>query len=126
MLNFPVQDASIQLFEQPNLLQSTSAAILSIAALPPFAHTAATLLLLPSPQIPRTKPATLAHSSYDMISHDATPWLAEMMRAVSSGLLFSLGMQSEFIWKENVADSAATRSMRLNRRSDVGEGGMYI
>jgi hypothetical protein len=126
MLNFQLQDASIQLFEQPNLLQSTSAAILSIAALPPFTHMAATLLLLPSPQIPRAKPATLVHSSYDMISHDATPWPAEMMRAVSSGLLLSLGVQSEFTWKENVADAAATRSMRLNRRSDVGEGGMYI
>jgi hypothetical protein len=118
-----VQDASIVPFAPPNLLQSTSAAFLSLAALPPHTGTAPTLLLVPAPTIPAPPPAQIEHTNVDF-AH-GPQWPTDTMRAVSRALFAAAGVQARnFVWED--AATPVVQAKTKARRGDVGDGGMYI
>lgn len=126
-------------FSPPNLIQSTSAAFLSIiyvslaaslatqsAVEPPIK---ATLLLLPSPHIPQARSSELSRSSAGAVSleeyaHDGLDgWSRDMMDSVDACLL---GGKVGRVWKAEGKKGSAIAHGGRGRRGDVGDGGMYI
>lgn len=131
-------------FSPPNLIQSTSAAFLSIiyvslttslatpsAAEPPIK---ATLLLLPSPHIPQARSSELSRSSAGTVSVEEYAndgldgWSRQMMEGVDACLLGVEGAKAGRAWKVEGKKGSASAIVNggRGRRGDVGDGGMYI
>ncbi|EIM79608.1 uncharacterized protein STEHIDRAFT_126306 [Stereum hirsutum FP-91666 SS1] len=129
-------------FSPPNLIQSTSAAFLSIiyvslaslatpsAVEPPIK---ATLLLLPSPHIPQARSSELSRSSAGSVSLEEYAndgldgWSRDMMQGVDACLLGVEGTKVGRAWKaEGKGSASAIANGGRGRRGDVGDGGMYI
>lgn len=122
-----VQATAPQLFAPPNLLQSTSASFMALAALSSAESSgtlAASLILLPSPRIPPPAPATLAPSSFAELGSDDSPWSAETMQVASQALLAAAGDNATLTWESKGKSKESKAS--ASRRGDVGDGGMYI
>ncbi|KDQ23365.1 hypothetical protein PLEOSDRAFT_52914 [Pleurotus ostreatus PC15] len=116
---------SVERFETPNLITSTSAAFMAILATQ--ALTPATLLLLPSPRIPPPPPRTLSPSHIGMVFNTLEWSQVQMQRATD--LLHASGDPTAGTvvlvrWKATAESKHPGRSAR--RVNVVGEGSMYI
>ncbi|KAI0045793.1 hypothetical protein FA95DRAFT_1583281 [Auriscalpium vulgare] len=105
-------------FEPPNLLQTTSAAFASIISRTP--ETSATILLLPSPNIPRPRKSELDSSDHPSSYDSDATWSPATLQDVHS-TLFSDDPAQQWVDKGGRKTVAAAR-----RTGDVGEGGMYM
>jgi hypothetical protein len=115
-----------QKFTPPNILQSTSAAFMSamnIRTLSLLRHNAV-VLLLPSPEIPRTAPSKLSSSRP---SGDQA-WSTEMMVEVDEKLFGAVNTKRSGAWalRSTPAGSAFGLSKKKQNLAEVGEGSMYI
>ncbi|KAI0063664.1 hypothetical protein BV25DRAFT_1869747 [Artomyces pyxidatus] len=107
-------------FSPPNLIQTTSAAFASIVA---FSNTSsvATLLLLPSPHIPRPRRSELSRSDFSSASELDFSWSSDLIKAVHASIF--TGEQTSHAW----IDRGKQRSLaEVRRRGDIGDGGMYM
>ena len=112
-------------FSSPNLLQTTSAAYLTIAALPATAIPAS-LILVPSPHIRPLPPSSLKPTDYDALTGaDSTiEWPLDRLRSATSALFDAVGELGDQIgWQ---APDGKVRRVHAPRRGDIGDGGMYI
>ncbi|KAF5339579.1 hypothetical protein D9611_011454 [Ephemerocybe angulata] len=120
----PPPSLHAQPFQPPNLLQSTTAAFLLWLRLqePPVN---ATLLLLPSRQLPAPPPKTLlpTHIPGGGSPDHEDAWPADTLTDVTRALLSIIGEESSFEWKAKGGDRIVPAPQR---RSEVGEGGMYL
>ncbi|KAJ8689887.1 hypothetical protein PTI98_012746 [Pleurotus ostreatus] len=113
---------SVERFETPNLITSTSAAFMAILATQ--ALTPATLLLLPSPRIPPPPPRTLSPSDIGMVFN--TPeWSQVQMQRATDLLVHASGDPTAGTvvlvrWKATAESKHPGRSAR--RANVIGEG----
>ncbi|KAG2038008.1 hypothetical protein BDR03DRAFT_919064 [Suillus americanus] len=119
-----------QSFAPPNILQSTSAAFMSamnIRTLSSSHQSNAVILLLPSPQIPRTAPSQLSSSRLSRPSGDQA-WAVEMMVVVDKNLFGVVDAKRSGTWalRSTPAGSAFGLSKKKQNLAEVGEGSMYI
>ncbi|KAG1883688.1 hypothetical protein F4604DRAFT_1735964 [Suillus subluteus] len=121
---------SFQSFAPPNILQSTSAAFMSamnIRTLSLSHQSNAVILLLPSPEIPRTAPSKLSSSKLSRPSGDQA-WSVEMMVEVDKKLFGVVDAKRSGTWalRSTPAGSAFGSSKKRRNLAEVGEGSMYI
>jgi|SRR5712671_915408 len=102
-------------FSPPNLIQSTSAAFTSVAALP-LSQTEAILLLLPSQRTPIPRGDGISSSPHT--SEDI--WSEAMMRQVHECLIVLSG--APVPWQ----GGTVLLKQPERRRGDIGDGGMYL
>jgi len=117
-------------FAPPNILQSTAAAFMSamnICALSSDQANGGVILLLPSPEIPRTVPSKLSPSGLSRPSGDQG-WPVEMMMEVNERLFEVIGAKPPSTWTLGSMPSGGAYDLSKTKRSlaEVGEGGMYI
>jgi len=114
-------DNKADLFKPPNLIQSTSASFLSILSLRGILGT---LILLPTPYISLTRPRQISPSS-ERLNQDNVDWSPTIMKTVHSLLFKALEGEPVHnnVW-EHVQDPLQDKSTK--RRTQVGEGGMYM
>ncbi|KDQ16649.1 hypothetical protein BOTBODRAFT_144435 [Botryobasidium botryosum FD-172 SS1] len=108
-------------FESPNLIHSLSARLLSILEARP--STTGTLLLLPSLHISPPAPAMRPTPT-----SSRERWQAPALRDLHNAVFVGLGEKAgSVIWDAGRAREAGEkRGGGVDRRGDVGEGGMYI
>ncbi|KAF5354103.1 hypothetical protein D9756_007272 [Leucocoprinus leucothites] len=114
-------------FAPPNLINTTSASLLSILSL--HTNSTGTLLLLPSPNIPKPAPRTVEPSNFAHLTQDVTEWPTRIMLLAHKLLLRIIGGSESADWdSSNVGGGGSGFSAKGNvaRRSEIGEGGMYI
>ncbi|KAG2340604.1 hypothetical protein BDR05DRAFT_915633 [Suillus weaverae] len=120
-----------QKFAPPNILQSTSAAFMyamNIRTLSSSHQSSAVILLLPSPDIPRTAPSKLSSSRLSRPSGDQA-WSVEMMVEVDERLLGVVGAKRSGTWALRSMSHAGSTfgwSKKRQNLAEVGEGSMYI
>lgn len=119
-----------QKFAPPNILQSTSAAFMSamnIRTLSQSYQSNAVILLLPSPEIPRTAPSKLSITRLSRPSGDQV-WSVEMMLEVDERLFKMLGVKRSSTWalRNMPAGCVFGLSKKRQNNAEVGEGSMYI
>jgi len=115
-------DSFLVPFLPPNLIQATSAAFASIAALP-TSQMDAVLLLLPSrfTTLPRGNDISSApHVSEEM---NTSYWSETMMRQVHGCLVELSGVRAPADWQ---GDGLLLKQLETKRRGDIGDGGMYM
>lgn len=129
----------------PNLIQSTSAAFLSLVhvslatSLPSSTQPVETpikamLLLLPSPNIPPARSSELCRSSAGSVfaaeytDEGLGAWSREMMQGVDACMLEIGGAKVNRVWKTegSKGDTSVSGHGGRGRKGDVGDGGMYI
>ncbi|KAF8347527.1 hypothetical protein F5887DRAFT_1131225 [Amanita rubescens] len=108
-------------FVPPNLIQSTSAAYLSIASTSNPIN--ATLILLPSARIPRPPPATILPPDISHLPDDTDRWSTGIMSTSQQMLFVSVGEPGHAEWK--ITD-AQGRLETPARKSQISDNGMYI
>ncbi|PPR07881.1 hypothetical protein CVT24_005618 [Panaeolus cyanescens] len=109
-------------FSSPNMISSVPASILTILTI---SATLATLLLLPSRHIPppapkEVTPFTIPRSEDDPA--EAEDWPLERMQQAHGLIFAAFGVEPERGWKPPIRAKATSS----RKRSDIGEGGMYI
>lgn len=119
-----------QKFSPPNILQSTSAAFMSAMNTRALSYSHkinAIILLLPSPEIPRTTLSKLSTSRLSRPSGDQA-WYVEMMVEVNEKLFGMVGAERSGTWalKSTPAGSAFSLSKKKQDLAELGEGSMYI
>jgi len=126
-----VQSLKLQPFSPPNLIQTTSAAFMSRQQLVAQTHQTsqrtidATLLVLPSPTIPRPRPSVPSQRNLTTTHDDENlTWPSDILRNVHVAVFFVFGEQAT-LWQRKDA-SGRTRKIAARKRGDVGEGSMYI
>lgn len=109
-------------FSPPNLIQSASASFLAILSIKQLSGT---LILLPSPHIPRPAPRTIAQANFLRLSQDDIEWSTDTIRSAQDLLFqFAIGESTgQPKWDHAPSNSNNTLS---RKRFEVGEGGMYI
>ncbi|KAH9956164.1 hypothetical protein BC827DRAFT_1233173 [Russula dissimulans] len=107
-------------FSPPNLIQSTSAAFTSAVALPP-SQTEAILLLLPSQRTPIPRGNDVSFSPHTSENTNGFIWSEAMMRQVHECLVVLSGVRAP-VWQEGTV----LLKQPERRRSDIGDGGMYL
>ncbi|KAF9479796.1 hypothetical protein BDN70DRAFT_878332 [Pholiota conissans] len=131
--------SAARLFAPPNLIQSTSAAFLSLASLPPptpspstpSSPLQATLILIPAPHIPPPAPkditASLSLLSQDHHDDDGVGAAVPKLVGDAQRLVFeALGERGAAARVWQVGAAGKEREGVAKRRTEVGEGGMYI
>ncbi|ETW75330.1 hypothetical protein HETIRDRAFT_331260, partial [Heterobasidion irregulare TC 32-1] len=109
-------------FAPPNLIQTTSAAFLSIVSVS-SPSPSATAFLLPSPRIPRPRPSDLTQQDVSTISEEDIAWPSATMQTVDQAVFEVLGETLKRQWRRK--DGAREGKSQLKRR-EVGDGSMYI
>ncbi|KAG6866160.1 hypothetical protein C0991_008114 [Blastosporella zonata] len=112
--------AKVEPFMPPNLIQSTSASFLSVLS---TSHGQTnTLILVPSPHIPPPPPKVLEPSNLLHLNQDPVEWPQATISLAQEVLFASIGETApRWVQKTNHHGTSSTR-----KKSDVGEGGMYI
>ncbi|KAH7905724.1 hypothetical protein BJ138DRAFT_1017328, partial [Hygrophoropsis aurantiaca] len=122
----PSSDIKIQLFAPPNLVQYTSAAFmaeLSLRSIRSPHPTSTILILLPSPHIDPSAPASLITTQMIPLSNNI--WSAQMMQPVQHLMCTFIGENVDCSWENH--DSKTNHKIQSAKRfGDVGEGSMYI
>ncbi|KAI0029910.1 hypothetical protein K488DRAFT_79910 [Vararia minispora EC-137] len=113
----------LQPFGSPNLVHSTSAAFMAIAALRSLREDVAfptSLLLLPSQHLERHRPTNIVPSLTPV--HDTNDgWSAGLMSKAHYQLLQAAGQETSAEWKD-----PGKRDLPSRRLDEVGESGMYM
>ncbi|KAF8066836.1 hypothetical protein FPV67DRAFT_1211773 [Lyophyllum atratum] len=107
----------------PNLIQSTSASLLLILK---TSHqpSPGTLILIPSPHIPHPPPKVLEPSNFLQLSEDRFEWPEETINVAQELLFTSIKEDLPPRWAHGKDKRGVTSASR--KKSDVGDGGMYI
>ncbi|KAG5645964.1 hypothetical protein DXG03_004756 [Asterophora parasitica] len=138
----PAVKSAAEPYAPPNLIQSTSASLLSLIAFfalpsapvtasegepgpPTSTATAGTLILVPSPHIPHAPPKVLEPNNFTRLAEDRFEWPESTVNAAQE-LVFAAFDNEErpprWVYrKERGGEGEGGR-----RRRDVGDGGMYI
>ncbi|THH11628.1 hypothetical protein EW146_g7979 [Bondarzewia mesenterica] len=111
-----------ELFAPPNLIQTTSAAFMSIIAVssqmasqtPPVLKSS--LVILPSPHVPRPRLPDLAKPNVSSIYDEDMSWQAATLREVDRGIFGMFGESVGRTWEKKEKERPAAR------RGDAGEG----
>ncbi|KAJ3569154.1 hypothetical protein NP233_g5245 [Leucocoprinus birnbaumii] len=111
-------------FAPPNLINTTSASFLSILSL--HASHTGTLLLLPSPNILKPAPRAVEQNNFAHLTQDVTEWPARIMLLAHKLLLHLVGEGQSTEWDSKNVSSGPSAKTSVTRRSEIGEGGMYI
>ncbi|TFK24081.1 hypothetical protein FA15DRAFT_756744 [Coprinopsis marcescibilis] len=114
--------SELPLFEPPNLLQTTSAAILSISSLQSVPVTA---ILVPLAHVPRPAPKELLPTHFLLSSEIPDQWTSSTLEDAHRFLLFALQEHSTEPWHLKGSELERLTSSRT-RRTEIGEGGMYL
>ncbi|KAI0249272.1 hypothetical protein BJV78DRAFT_1229435 [Lactifluus subvellereus] len=109
-------------FLPPNLIQATCAAFASVAALP-ASQTEVLLLLLPSSHIPIPRGNDISSSLHTSEDMNGSFWSETMMRRVHTCLTEHSGLQAPAPWQ---GGAVFLKQSETKRRSDIGDGGMYM
>jgi len=126
-----VQSSNVQPFSPPNLIQSTSASFLSIISILSSlssnleASCTATLILLPTPHIPPPPPSSIAPTNISSPDDNSEAvWEVCVIREAQKVLFGAVG---EVVgeWEGGKAAGIGEK-LKVGRRGDLGEGGMYI
>ncbi|KAG5653778.1 hypothetical protein H0H81_010619 [Sphagnurus paluster] len=122
-LDKAVFESAAEPYAPPNLIQSTSAALLSILS---TSHPSVqgTLILVPSPHIPHPSPKVLAPSNFLQLAEDRFEWAEQTLNAAHELLFAVIGENKLPKWEHGDNRKGVTRAGR--KKSDVGDGGMYI
>lgn len=122
-LDKAVFESAAEPYAPPNLIQSTSAALLSILS---TSHPSVqgTLILVPSPHIPHPSPKVLAPSNFLQLAEDRFEWAEQTVNAAHELLFAVIGENKLPKWEHGDNRKGVTRAGR--KKSDVGDGGMYI
>ncbi|EAU86778.2 hypothetical protein CC1G_09903 [Coprinopsis cinerea okayama7 len=143
-LTFDPKSLNLAPFEPPNLLSSTSASFISLASLPNPMPTPAAAFLLPSSQTPAPRPkalpspssslsSSIVPSTTDSPSEGIGPtlhpssWDTSLLQTAHRALFLAINQDisgSDGEWKGK--DGAGGLLAAEKRRSEVGEGGMYL
>ncbi|KAG6908442.1 hypothetical protein DXG01_004525 [Tephrocybe rancida] len=113
--------SKVEPFAPPNLIQSTSASFLSVLSAS-HSEVHGTLILVPSPHIPPPPPKVLNPSNFLHLEQDTVEWPQATIN-LAQDLLFSSIGETAPRWVQPTRHDG-TSSTR--KKSDVGEGGMYI
>ncbi|KXN82920.1 hypothetical protein AN958_02003 [Leucoagaricus sp. SymC.cos] len=118
-------------FAPPNLITNTSASFLSILSLPSGdIKKSGAVFLLPSPNIAKPAPRTVEPSNFTHLTQDVTEWPLRIMLIAHKLLLRVIGESDEAQeWKfpgGQAGVPTSSKSTAAARRSEIGEGGMYI
>lgn len=119
----PATKSKAEAFAPPNLIQSTSASLLSILSMR-HQPSPGTLILIPSPHIPHPPPKVLEPSNFLQLSEDRFEWSEETINVAQELLFASIGEDLLPRWVHSVDKRGVTSASR--KKSDVGDGGMYI
>ncbi|KAK2460005.1 hypothetical protein APHAL10511_008011 [Amanita phalloides] len=107
--------ANAKPFVPPNLIQSTSAAYISIAS---TSHpTNCTLILLPSAHIPRPPPTTILLPDISRLPEDLDLWSTDLMNLSQQLLLAAIGQKGQSRWASTDPQMPKSEK-RLHRASD--------
>ncbi|KAF9443435.1 hypothetical protein P691DRAFT_713297 [Macrolepiota fuliginosa MF-IS2] len=112
-----------QPFAPPNLVNTTSAAFLSLLSI---SNTPGTLILLPTPNILKPAPRTIEPSNFTHLTQDVTEWSAAVMDQAQQLLFRAIGEPTYKHWELKGGPPTSPKSTAASRRSEVGEGGMYL
>ncbi|KAF5381793.1 hypothetical protein D9615_005508 [Tricholomella constricta] len=118
----PTIKSKAEPFAPPNLIQSTSASLLSILSTI-YRLTPGTLVLIPSPHIPHPPPKVLEPSNFLQLSEDRFEWPDNVMNVAQDLLFTALGEELPPRWVQGKQHGVTNGS---RKRSEVGDGGMYI
>ncbi|KAF8154630.1 hypothetical protein B0H34DRAFT_676372 [Crassisporium funariophilum] len=113
-------DSNAKLFAPPNLIQTVSSSFLTIASTRPMDGT---LILLPSPHIPRPAPKHIAPNNISRPARDAAKWPADLMDAAQTLLFGAVNEKITRTW-ELLPQHRSQNPVK--RRTEIGDGGMYI
>ncbi|KAI6129281.1 hypothetical protein EDD16DRAFT_1211854 [Pisolithus croceorrhizus] len=125
----PISNPELEPFSPPNLLQSTTASLVTNVFWKSLQSTesyVATLFLLPSPKLSVQPPSTIKPSSFPPSDH--AQWSKKTMQKLHQWLFDVFGEGENVVqWVEKISGSPRlqTGNKRL-ARGEVGEGGMYI
>lgn len=120
--SFFLQKNEAQPFAPPNLLQSTSASFLSILSV---GTVRATLILVPSPHVPRPPPKEILPSNLSHLAEDGVDWSSSVVNLAQKLLFRSVGEENvSMTWKSPKSDDGPTKAPK--RSTEMGEGAMYI
>ncbi|KAG6888435.1 hypothetical protein C0995_008252 [Termitomyces sp. Mi166 len=122
----PVDDTTkskAEAFAPPNILQSTSASFLSVLSTT-HSQSHGTLILVPSPRIDPPPPKILEPSNFLRSDQDPFDWSETMINLAQDLVFGSLGDTAPHWIRPTGSAGAGASSAR--KKSDVGEGGMYI
>lgn len=115
------QTSGIQLFAPPNLIQSTSASFLSIAALIGISSKSqATAFLLPSPNLP-TRPPEIIVSDPSKLVDETDIWADQLLQQAHTSIVQSVGGKVE-AWKS----TGKKVTVKASSSRSVVDGSMYI
>jgi len=113
--------SGIQLFAPPNLIQSTSASFLSIAALIGISSKSqATAFLLPSPNLP-TRPPEIIVSDPSKLVDETDIWADQLLQQAHTSIVQSVGGKVE-AWKS----TGKKVTVKASSSRSVVDGSMYI
>lgn len=118
----PLIKANAEPFVPPNLLQSTSAAYLSIAST--SNPTKGTLILLPSARIPRPPPTKLLPPDISHLPDDPDRWSTDIVNISQQLLLVSVDERGHGLQWEMTCSPGQLRTP--TRKSQISDNGMYI
>jgi len=119
-----VTKSKAEAFAPPNLIQSTSASLLSVLN---TSHQSSpgTLILIPSPHIPHPPPRVLEPSNFLQLSEDRFEWPDETINVAQELLFASICEAPPPRWVHGM-DNKFGHTSPSKKRSDLGDGGMYI
>lgn len=124
-----ISNPELELFAPPNLLQSTTASLVSNIFWKSLQSTesyTAALFLLPSPKLPIAPPTTIRPSSFS--SSGDIQWSKKTMQKVHQWLFEVIGETENVMqWVEKISGSSELQNENRRRaQGGIGEGGMYI
>lgn len=117
------QGGQAQSFAPPNLVNSTSASFLSILTI---SNILGTLLLLPTPNILKPAPRTIEANNITHLSQDVTEWSPAIMNQAHQLIFRAIHEPVNNPWLPKGGLPSSPKSTPASRRSEIGEGGMFI
>lgn len=117
------QGGQAQPFAPPNLINTTSAAFLSLLTI---SNILGTLILLPTPNVLKPAPRTIEPNNFTHLTQDVTEWPALVMNRAQQLLFRAINEPTNQPWQPKGGLPSSPKSTPASRRSEIGEGGMYI
>ncbi|KAH6904323.1 hypothetical protein BKA70DRAFT_1154447 [Coprinopsis sp. MPI-PUGE-AT-0042] len=114
---------SIPPFQPPSLIQETTASFLSLAT---FNSLHATAILVPSSQTPTAPPKELLRSHIEVPVEGEDHWATSMLQDAHKYVFKALSEESAGEWHVKDRGGHGVLPSSKQRRTEVGEGGMYL
>ncbi|KAH6905770.1 hypothetical protein BKA70DRAFT_1499864, partial [Coprinopsis sp. MPI-PUGE-AT-0042] len=113
-------------FQPPNLIQETTASFLSLATFATFNSLQAIAILVPSSQTPVAPPKELLRSHIKVPVEGEDHWTTSMLQDAHKYVFKVLGEESVSEWYVKDRGGHGVVPSSKQRRTEVGEGGMYL